>query len=111
MRHRRGCPLRWSIDSDEYDMSTLEEEISPELNNLALLPQFPAVPKDRVTERKMKLESWLQHVLHIPDIKSFNETVAFYFIFVKFFIDNFGNRNFDFKLNLIFDKFEFYRNF
>uniref|UniRef100_A0AC34GX80 Phospholipase n=1 Tax=Panagrolaimus sp. ES5 TaxID=591445 RepID=A0AC34GX80_9BILA len=93
MRHRRGCPLRWSIDSDEYDMSTLEEEISPELNNLALLPQFPAVPKDRVTERKMKLESWLQHVLHIPDIKSFNETTKFLDISRFSFIKGIGKKS------------------
>uniref|UniRef100_A0A914XZW3 PX domain-containing protein n=1 Tax=Panagrolaimus superbus TaxID=310955 RepID=A0A914XZW3_9BILA len=79
MRHRRGCPLRWSIDSDEYDMTTMdEEEVPPELNTLALLPQFPSVPKDRVTERKMKLDSWLQHALHIPDVKKFNETVTIF---------------------------------
>uniref|UniRef100_A0A914PUF3 Uncharacterized protein n=1 Tax=Panagrolaimus davidi TaxID=227884 RepID=A0A914PUF3_9BILA len=93
MRHRRGCPYRWSIDSDEFDMTTIEEEPHSNVNNLQMLPRFPSVPKENVTERKMKLESWLQHVLHIQDIKSFNETTKFLDISRFSFIKGIGKKS------------------
>uniref|UniRef100_A0A914QIK2 Phospholipase n=1 Tax=Panagrolaimus davidi TaxID=227884 RepID=A0A914QIK2_9BILA len=93
MRHRRGCPYRWSIDSDEFDMTTIEEEPHSNVNNLQMLPRFPSVPKENVTERKMKLESWLQHVLHIPDIKNFNETTKFLDISRFSFVKGIGKKS------------------
>uniref|UniRef100_A0AC35ESW8 Phospholipase n=1 Tax=Panagrolaimus sp. PS1159 TaxID=55785 RepID=A0AC35ESW8_9BILA len=103
MEHSDVCPYQWPIDcrgnssnNGEYYVTVNNEtmEVPKTMESKKLkLPEFPNVPKDRLTERSVQIEAWLQKIIDIPEVRNFNETAKFFEVSRFSFIKDIGKKS------------------
>uniref|UniRef100_A0AC34FDY7 Phospholipase n=1 Tax=Panagrolaimus sp. ES5 TaxID=591445 RepID=A0AC34FDY7_9BILA len=79
MEHCNECPYQWpNTDNENHDAITNHVNVGKMKREKFKLPEFPKnIPKDQITERRVKIEAWLQSVIDIPEVRNFNETAKF----------------------------------